>query len=77
MAKIRDFGQNIHCYPLSLSSGESVEKARELFLDAKVLDVDCAVTRVYHAQFEYLEIRNETQRLKAIQILSEAKTEGL
>ena len=48
-----------------------MDKARELFMHVKIMDVDCAVIRVYHAQLEYL-----MNRMKAMEILSEATDEG-
>lgn len=56
----------------NLQSENSAEKARELYLNAKALDYDCAVVRVYHAQFEYLK----QNKLEAVQILATAKKEG-
>lgn len=56
----------------NLQSELSLNQARETYLDARALDLDCAIVCVFYAQFEYLNQNKE----KARQIIQAAKKNG-
>lgn len=55
-----------------LFSESSIEAARQTFLDANNLDIDCAIVCVYHAQFE----ARQNKKNEATSIIRNGKMDG-